>query len=282
MATYSTATIKAGIANIGNLKCCRCCRIHTLVPHCVVFTSTTNGAWDCTPVSTPMSSPVAPYTFSRYNVVLGPGAAGAGAYCPGDSSRYNSALMSISSNGVGNPFFPELIAWNASIYYNAEVDSCVLNCTYTLTCKNPLTSAILTYVEYRGSLTLPKLCTGELDFAGGLTVAMDLFDYVVYDGSTPETQPPILYATIHPGLCSSLGTAFAMSTGALIQQRVEYCQSIRLPLNTNAGCGGFGCKQTCQSTDPAVIDFLSGLDVVVPADECQRCPGYQIPQSKAV
>lgn len=275
MSTISTAEIKAGVMNIGNLKCCRCCRVHTLVPHCVVFTSTADGAWNCSPVSSPPSPPSPPYyTFSRYNATLGPGATGS--YCPGDSSRYNDCRMSLASRADGGPIV-ELITWTAHIHYDSTVDSCVIDTVYTLICKDLLTGVNKTYVEYRGTMVLPKLCTGVLDFAGGLTVPMNLYDYTVLDGSTPETQPPILYVTIYPGLCSSLSTTSATVAGVASPQRVEYCQSIRQPLNTNAGCGGFGCKQVCQSTDPEAIEFLSGLDVVVPADECQRCPGYRIP-----
>lgn len=41
-----------------------------------------------------------------------------------------------------------------------------------------------------------------------------------------------------------------------------------------AGCSGFRCRHRCTSPDPGVRAALGGSDVVLPADECQDCPGY--------
>ena len=42
-----------------------------------------------------------------------------------------------------------------------------------------------------------------------------------------------------------------------------------------AGCSGFRCRHHCTSPDPGVRAALGDSDIVLPADECQTCPGYR-------
>lgn len=41
-----------------------------------------------------------------------------------------------------------------------------------------------------------------------------------------------------------------------------------------AGCSGFRCRHRCTSPDPGVRAALGESDIVLPADECQTCPGF--------
>lgn len=107
---------------------------------------------------------------------------------------------------------------------------------------------------------LPVTLSGEWTRAVGITV--------VASGSVS--------VTVSAGPCGVEAEA-AVSYGSRPRPaRPLVCVSA-VRVEERAGCGGFNCRHNCTSADPAVASYLGELRTVIPADECQDCPGFRPP-----
>ena len=82
--------------------------------------------------------------------------------------------------------------------------------------------------------------------------------------------------TVSAGPCAvEAGAAVAYGSRPRPARPLVCVSAVRV--EERAGCGGFNCRHECRSSDPAVASYLGELRTVIPADECQECPGFRPP-----